>query len=209
LTGELSDPRPLPAVPPEVPVGLPSQLLKRRPDIKQAERQIAAANARIGSAQADLFPKFALVGSAGLDSTSAANLFDWDSRYFLISPSVTWRIFDAGRIMANIQLQRANEQEAVLQYRNTILKALREVEDALVSYATEQTRRNHLAEELKQNRQALELARKLYDQGLADFLTVLDAERNAYSTEDAVARSDEAVSTDLIALYKSLGGGWE
>jgi outer membrane protein, multidrug efflux system len=136
-------------------------------------------------------------------------LFNWESRYFLISPTVTWRIFDAGRILANIQLQRANEQEATLQYRSAILKALREVEDALADYATEHIRRGHLAEEVKQNEQALDLARQRYDQGLADFLNVLDAERSVFSAQDTLAQSDLAVSTDLVALYKSLGGGWK
>lgn len=209
LTAELEQVKPLPAVPPEVPVGMPSQLLKRRPDIKQAEREIAAATARIGSAKSDLFPKFALIGSAGLDSSATGNLFNWESRYFLISPTVTWRIFDAGRIMANIKLQRAAEEEAFSQYRGTILKALQEVEDALVSYATEQTRRIHLAGQAKQNEEALRLSKQLYTTGLGDFLDVLDAERTLYAAQDALAQSNQAVTTDLVALYKSLGGGWK
>jgi multidrug efflux system outer membrane protein len=209
LSAELDQSKPLPATPPEVPIGLPSQLLKRRPDIKQAEREIAAANARIGSAQSDLFPKFALVGNAGLDSSSPGNLFNWESRYFLISPTVTWRIFDAGRILSNIRLQRANKQEAALQYRNTILKALQEVEDALVNYASEKIRREQLADEARQDQRTLDLARQRYDHGLTDFLSVLDAERNLYSAQDALAISTLSVTTDLVALYKSLGGGWK
>jgi len=209
LVPELAEAKPVPAEPPEVPVGLPSQLLKRRADIREAERQIAEANARIGVAKADLFPKFALIGSAGLDSSSAANLFNWESKYFLISPTVAWRIFDAGRIMANIHLQEANKQEAALQYRGAILKALREVEDALTGYASERVRRNHLSEELRQDQRVLELARQRYDKGLADFLIVLDAERNVLASQDAMARSEVSVATELVALYKSLGGGWK
>jgi NodT family efflux transporter outer membrane factor (OMF) lipoprotein len=209
LSAELEAGRRLPPTPPEVPIGLPSQLIERRPDIRRAEREIAAANARIGSATADLFPKFAFIASAGLDASMPQSLFDWESRYFLISPTVTWRIFDAGRIFSNIRLQTANRQESVLQYRSTILKALQEVEDAIVNYATEQTRRTHLHEALDQNRQALWLARQQYDHGLVSFLNVLDAERTVFSSEDDLEQSDQTVTTDLVALYKALGGGWE
>lgn len=208
LSAELSSAVPAPGRPPAIPIGLPSELLRRRPDIRQAERACAAANARIGAAVSDLFPKFALVGSAGLDASQPGNLINWDSRYFLISPTVAWRIFDAGRIMSNIRLQKADEQEATLQYQNTILKALSEVEDALIGYASEQARQNQLAEETAQNREALALARQRYDRGLANFLDVLDAERNLLASQDALAQSDTALSTGLVAVYKSLGGGW-
>jgi multidrug efflux system outer membrane protein len=209
LSDELEKIHPLPPTPPEVPIGLPSELIERRPDIREAERQIVAANARIGSAQADLFPKFALTASTGLDSSSPENLFDWESRYFLISPTVTWQIFDAGRVISNIQLQKANKQEAALQYRATILKALQEVEDALVNYATEQKRRNDLADATSQNKLSLELTHARYEHGLVSFLEVLDAERSFLSSQDSLAQSDLAVTTDLVALYKALGGGWE
>lgn len=195
-------------MPPQVPVGLPSDLLRRRPDIRRAERQIAAANARIGSAKADLFPKFSITGSIGLDTTSMGNLLDWSSRYFLLSPTVSWPVFAAGRIRANITLQRANHQEALLQYRNTILTALQEVEDALAGYATQQARRSALRDALSQSRQTLDLARDQYQHGLSDFLTVLDAQRTVLAAQDALAQSNQSVATDLVALYKALGGGW-
>jgi outer membrane protein TolC len=149
-----------------------------------------------------------LIASAGLDSSSPGNLLDWESRYFLISPTVTWRIFDAGRVISNIQLQKANKQEAALQYRATILKALQEVEDALVNYATEQRRRNDLADATSQNKLSLELTHARYEHGLVSFLEVLDAERSFLSSQDSLAQSDLAVTTDLVALYKALGGGW-
>jgi NodT family efflux transporter outer membrane factor (OMF) lipoprotein len=209
LSDELAASKPLPALPPEVPVGLPSDLLKRRPDIRRAERQLAAATARIGSAKADLFPKFALTGSIGLDSSSISHLFDWQSRYFLVSPTVTWPAFDAGRIVSNIRLQKANRDESLLQYRNTILSALREVEDALVTYACEQSRRASLDEALNESRRSFEVAREQYEHGLATFLNVLDAQRNIFAAQDALAQSDQTVCTDLVALYKALGGGWQ
>ncbi|HWD94579.1 MAG TPA: efflux transporter outer membrane subunit [Verrucomicrobiae bacterium] len=209
LSAELETNQPLVFLPPEVPVGLPSELLKRRPDIRRAERQMAAATARIGSAEADLFPKFALTGGVGLDSTSTGSLFDWQSRYFFISPTVTWRVFDAGRIISNVALQKAARQESLWQYRNTTLTALREVEDGLVAYATEQERRNALAEALKQNQDSLGLIRNQYQNGLATFLEVLDAQRNVLFAQDELAQADQTLGTDLVTLYKALGGGWE
>lgn len=209
LNGELESNKPPVFLPPEVPVGLPSGLLERRPDIRRAERQIAAATARIGSAEADLFPKFALTGGVGLDSTSTGSLFDWQSRYFFISPTVTWRVFDAGRIISNVALQKSLRQETVWQYRNTVLTALREVEDGLVAYATDQEHRNALKAALQENQESLDLVRNQYENGLANFLEVLDAQRNVLSTEDQLAQADETIAADLVALYKSLGGGWQ
>jgi NodT family efflux transporter outer membrane factor (OMF) lipoprotein len=209
LSSELTEPRPIPSNPPEVPIGLPSELIKRRADIRMAERRIAAANARIGVATADLFPKFALVGAAGLDSSSPGTLFNWQSRYFLISPQVAWRIFDAGRILSNIKLQKALENEATLQYQSTLLKAFQEVEDALVTYAAEDSRRNQLNIEFSKSREALDLSRQRYNEGLEDFLTVLDSERTLLEAEDELAQSQASMSSDLISLYKALGGGWK
>jgi NodT family efflux transporter outer membrane factor (OMF) lipoprotein len=209
LSVELETNKPLFLLPPEVPVGLPSELLERRPDIRRAERQMAAATARIGSAEADLFPKFALTGGVGLDSTSTGSLFDWQSRYFFISPTITWRVFDAGRIISNVALQKANRQESLLQYRDTILTALREVEDGLVAYATDQEHRNALAEALKQNQESLDLIRSQYAHGLVNFLEVLDAQRSVFSTQDQLVQADQSLATDLVTLYKALGGGWE
>ena len=210
LGAELEKAAPLPLTPPVVPIGLPSQLLERRPDIRAVERQIAAATANIGAAKADWFPKFTLVsGSAGLDSTSAGNLFDWDSHYFLVSPTVTWRIFDAGRIYSNIQLQKTAQQAMIWQYRSTILTALQEVEDALVTYATDQQRRVELQDAAQQSQESLVLARQQYQHGLVSFLNVLDAEQMLYSAQDNLTQSDETISTDLVALYKALGGGWQ
>jgi multidrug efflux system outer membrane protein len=208
LKKELTAVQALPLLPPEVPVGLPSELVERRPDIRESEREVAAANARIGQSESDLFPKFALVGTTGLDSSSIQNVFDWDSRYFLISPTVTWRIFDAGRILSNMRLQKALTEEAELQFRSNVLKALQEVEDNLVAYATEQERYNRLRVAYDQNTLALELSRKQYQQGLVSFVEVLDAERNALSSQDDLTQSNLTKITDLVALYKALGGGW-
>lgn len=209
LSAELTATRPLPVAPPEVPVGLPSELLEQRPDVRRAERELAAATARIGQATADVFPKFTLTGSAGVDATSLDDLFKWPSRYYSVSPTAVWPIFDAGRILSNVRLQQGNAAAARLQYHDVILTAFREVEDALAAYGAEQARRAALAEALDQSRQAVALARERYQRGLVDFLTVLDAQRTALTAEDALAESDQTVDTDVVALYKALGGGWK
>jgi NodT family efflux transporter outer membrane factor (OMF) lipoprotein len=209
LADELTRVAPIPPVPPEVPVGLPSELLKRRPDLRRAERQLAAANARIGVATADLFPKFSITGLLGVDSTKPQHLFDWGSHYYDIVPGFTWPIFDAGRIRATIRAQDEAQQQAVAAYQQAVLGALRDVEDALVNYQNEQIRHKALTQAVDANKQAVELATDQYKQGVADFLTVLDAQRDLYAAQDSLVQSDQTVSSNLVTLYKALGGGWE
>ena len=192
-----------------VPVGLPSELLLRRPDIRQAERQLAAATANIGVAKADLFPKFSLIGNAGYLSVSASHWFTADSQSWSIGPTMQWRIFDAGRIRSNIKMQNAREEQALATYEKTVLRAFEEVENGLVAYAKEQVRRGSLQDAVVSSQKSLETANKLYANGLADFLRVLDAERSLYQAQDALVQSDRTISINLISLYKSLGGGWE
>jgi NodT family efflux transporter outer membrane factor (OMF) lipoprotein len=209
LQAELAAAAPIPPVPPVVPVGLPSDLLQRRPDVWQAERTLAAATADIGVATADLFPKFSLTGAAGLQSLSASDWFDAGSRFWSVGPTVQWRVFDAGRIRANIRVQTARQEQALVRYEQTTLNAFKEVEDALVAYANEQVRLRSLADAARANREAVHLANQLYASGLASFLNVLDAQRSLYQSEDALAQSECSVSLDLVTLYKALGGGWE
>jgi len=209
LEAELADPAPIPAAPPVVPVGLPSELLLRRPDVQRAERQLAAATADIGVATADLFPKFFLTGTAGFESVSAGDWFSAGSRFWSAGPTVQWRIFDAGRIRANIRIQNARQEQALAAYEQTVLTAFEEVENGLVAYANEQVRRRALAEAVGTSQKSLDLANKLYANGLTDFLHVLDAERSLYQAQDALVQADRTVATDVVSLYKSLGGGWE
>ena len=209
LQTELVTAMPIPAQPPQVPIGLPSELLLRRPDVSRAERQLAAATANIGVAKSDLFPKFYLTGIGGLESVSASDWFTSGSRFWSVGPTVQWRIFDAGRIRANIKIQNARQEEALASYEQTVLTAFEEVEDNLVLYANEQMRRSSLEDAVVASQKSLDTANKLYASGLTDFLHVLDAERSLYSAQDAVAQSDSTISANLIALYKSLGGGWE
>ncbi len=209
LVEELTSDAPVPAAPPSVPVGLPSDLIHRRPDIQQAERQLAAATARIGVAKADLFPQFSLTGNIGLESIYASDWFTAGSRYWTAGPMAQWRIFDAGRIRANIHLQTAHQEEALDNYEQAVLAAFEDVENALTAYAHEQVRRQSLARAVEADQKAVRLAEQLYRNGLADFLRVLESQRSLYQSQDALIESDQAVSSNLIALYKALGGGWE
>jgi multidrug efflux system outer membrane protein len=208
VSAELSVPRPIPQSASEVPVGLPSELLKRRPDVRAAERRIAAANARIGIAQADLYPHFSLTGVAGLESLYFSSFGNASSGYYQIGPGVTWRIFDAGKIRFEVQAESARTAAATAAYERSVLDAFRDVETALVSYANVKVRRNELAAESAADAQATDIAKLLYERGVESFLPVLDAERSLYAADDALAQSERDSALALIALYKSLGGGW-
>jgi len=209
LQTELVAAQPIPTALPPVPAGLPSDLLLRRPDVQRAEQQLVSATANIGVAKADLFPKFYLNGSAGFESVSASDWFTAGSRFFSAGPTVQWRIFDAGRIRANIKVQTARQQQALAAYEQTTLTAFEDVENGLTAYANEQVRRQSLQSAVTASEKSLDLANKLYASGLTDFLHVLDAERSLYQAQDALVQSDRTISANLIALYKALGGGWE
>ena len=209
LEPELAAPGPLPVGPPSVPPGLPSGLLRRRPDVRQAERLIAAATANIGVATADYFPKFSLTGADGLESGTLNLLARRDSNFWSAGPSVTWTIFDFGQIRANIRVQNARQEEALIQYRQAVLQSIEDVEDALVAYAQEQARRETLHAAVQSARHATELSLRLNQAGVVDFLNVLTTQQALYQAENQLAQSEQAVSTDLVALYKALGGGWE
>jgi NodT family efflux transporter outer membrane factor (OMF) lipoprotein len=209
LLTELSGESSIPGAPPAVPVGLPSELLRRRPDVQQAERQLAGATARIGVAVADLYPRFSLTGDVGLQSVSASDWFSAGSRFWSVGPTVQWKIFDAGRIRANIRVQNARQEQVLAHYEQTVLASFEDVENALTAYAKEQTRHKSLTDAVEANRQAVEIATQLYQSGLADFLRVLDSQRSLYESQDALVQSERAVVLNLIALYKALGGGWQ
>ncbi|HXJ33977.1 MAG TPA: efflux transporter outer membrane subunit [Candidatus Eisenbacteria bacterium] len=209
LADELSESRPIPAAPSELPPGLPSDLLRQRPDVRRSERQLAAATANIGVATADLYPKFSLLGTAGLSSISASDFLGGGSKLWSIGPSITWPVFQGGQIVANIEVSDAQAQQALLAYRQTILIALEDVENAIVEFSQERDRREKLAEAAKSNQRAVDHATALYTRGLTNFLNVLDAQRNLYQTESDLAQSETSVSTDLVALHKALGGGWD
>ena len=209
LQEELAAVGPIPRPPPQVAVGLPSELLLRRPDVARSERQLASQTAEIGVATRDLFPRFFITGAASLQSVRASDFFDWQSRLLSIAPSVSWPVFEGGRIRANIELQTATQQEFLAAYQAVVLQAFQDVEDALVAFSHEQATRAQLDDAVRANQRAAELARNLYLQGLTDFLTVLVAEQAVFTSQDTLAQTERDVALQLVALYKAVGGGWE
>ena len=209
LLAELSPTSSIPPAPPVLPAELPSDLLRRRPDIRRAEAQIHAATARIGVATADLFPKFNLAGSAGYQtSTSLSGMINSQSSFWSMGPSIDWQIFNTGRVKANIEVQKALTEQAGLAYQSTVLTALKDVENALIAYSKEQQRNKALQDTTAANRKAVNLATELYTQGQINFLSLLDAQRSLYASEDSLVQSTRNLSTDVVSLYKALGGGW-
>jgi NodT family efflux transporter outer membrane factor (OMF) lipoprotein len=209
LEDELAADTPIPAPPPEVPAGLPSDLLRRRPDVRRSERQLAAATARIGVATAELFPKFFLTGSGGYQSLDSENLISPASKFWSAGPSVRWRLLEYPRLRALIKAQTAQQEQVLAQFNQTVLVALEDVENALVAYGKEKERYQSLRESTEASRRALELANQLYAKGLGEFLNVLVAERTLYQAEDALVQSRRTMTQNVVALYKALGGGWE
>ncbi len=208
LRSELEGVRPVPQVPPVLPIGLPADLARRRPDIRQAEARLHAATARIGVAVGDLFPRLTLSASGGTQSQSASDLLKWASRFGSIGPSFEMPLFDGSR-WATVRLQNVRAQEAALDYQRIVLSALHEVENALAAYKADRDRGVSLAAAVDQSRDALGLARDRYASGVANFIEVLDAERNVQQNELSLATNTTAVATDLVAIYRALGGGWE
>jgi NodT family efflux transporter outer membrane factor (OMF) lipoprotein len=204
----LSDSRPVPTASAAVPTGIPSDLLRRRPDILSAEANAHAATANIGVAVADLFPKFSLNGSLNQQS---AKLNDWLSpaaRVSSFGPSFNWALFQGGNLQANIRVQQALRDQSVLAYRKTVLVALQEVEDSIAASSNERKRHASLAEAVTANRRAVELSLQLYTAGQTEFINVLNAQRSLFQSETEFTLSNLALAGDLIALYKALGGGW-
>ena len=209
LLADLSKPGPIPTAPPEVPVGLPSDLLRRRPDIRAAEANLHGAAALIGVAVADFYPQFSLTGSLNYQNNLARDLFAGPSGIYSGGPQVSWPIFSGGSTISNLRLQKAATDAAYITYQKTVLAALSDVESYLVAFSKEWDHRKALSDAVIKNRRALELSRQLYQAGTAEFLTVLDAERSLLGSETALAQSRQAISSDLVNIYRALGGGWE
>ena len=206
---ELIEEKAIPSLPTIVAIGIPAETLRRRPDIRFAERVVAAQTARIGVVTADLYPKFYLAGTIGIESIDSGDLLDWSSRVWSIGPRATWKIFDAGSIRQNIEVQNARQEQALIQYQATVLDAQEEVENALVAYAKEQRRREFLEKAATAAQRAELLARDKYQAGLVDFNNVLDAQRSLLLLQNELNQSTGTATTNLVRLYKSLGGGWE
>ena len=189
-------------------VSLPVDMVRQRPDVRASERQLAAQTAKIGVATADLYPRLTLLGTFGFDATDFKDLFQGPSRSYSVGPAVRWNVFDAGRIRALIGAEEARTVGALAVYEQTILQALEEVENALVTYARLREQREASIDAIRAATTALDLATALYKDGLADFQNVLDAQRTLLTYQDQLARVDGDSVQSLVQLYRALGGGW-
>ncbi len=224
LPGEIDDmlgpPGRIPEVPAEVAVGIPAELLRRRPDIRFAERALAAQSALIGFAKADLFPHFSLFGTIGMRAASKVNsetsnnsgfnkLFNGDSLTYFAGPSINWDLFNYGRITNRVRVEDARFQELVVNYQNVVLEAAREVEDAMIGFLRRQDAVAFLADGVNASKRSVDLSLIQYREGLVDYQRVLDTQRFLTEQQDTLVATAGSVVSSLIAMYKALGGGWE
>jgi NodT family efflux transporter outer membrane factor (OMF) lipoprotein len=209
LDAMLTPAAPLPDLPPVVGIGVPSMLARRRPDVRQAEAQLHAATAGVGVAVADFYPDVSLTGNLGLRALDASYLTNWASHFYSAGPSISLPIFQGGRLTAELRMARAQQAQAALNYRGTVLNALREVEDALVAYRTDQAARDSTAATLQAAQDSRQLASSRYANGLSDFIQVLDSERSVVSARQELVQAQLSLIDDVIALYRALGGGWQ
>lgn len=208
LIEQLSKPAAMPKAPDLIAVGNPSELLRRRPDIRMAERTLAAATARIGVATAELFPRVTFVGNISLEAMTFSGLGEAGSDAYSFGPRISWPALDLGKVYARIKAADARAEATLANYEQTVLNALEETENALVNYSQERNRRNWLASAAKASAEARELAHLRYQEGISDFLTVLDAEARLLQDQAQLAQSETATATALTSVYKALGGGW-
>lgn len=209
LDARLRDATPLPSLPSSAPVGLPSELAHRRPDILRAEAQLHAAVAGIGVAKADFYPRIGLRGRFGVEGFEPDDLTSWDARFFSVGPTVYLPIFQGGRLVQRLALSEARQRGAALAYRQTVLRAWHEVDNALDALSARQRQHAELRQADEQNRHALHAAERSYQQGAADFLSVLTARRNVLASQAGLYASATEATLALVNLYKALGGGWD
>ena len=209
LDALLSQPAPLPNLPSTIGIGLPSTLARRRPDIRQAEAQLHAAVANVGIAVASFYPDVSLTGNLGLRALDASYLTDWASHFYAAGPSISLPIFQGGKLTANLRLARAEAEASALNYRQTVLNALSDVENDLVAYRTDREQRDKLAATVRSAQDTLHLATSQYSNGLATFIQVLDDERTQVTAQQQLVQTDMTLVNDVVDLYVALGGGWQ
>ncbi|HQU44366.1 MAG TPA: TolC family protein, partial [Pirellulales bacterium] len=203
------EPRPIPEAPAEVAVGIPAELLRRRPDVRQAEREVAAQSEQIGIATADLYPRFALNGFLGYAPTEFGDLFSEKSFFAFVFPTFQWKILNYGRLRNNIQMQQARFQGRVLKYQQTVLQAQREVEDALAAFLRAQEQARDLEESVTATERSVELVLTMYRGGIADFNRVYNTQSLLAAQQDQLAQVRGTIALRLIDVYRALGGGWQ
>jgi multidrug efflux system outer membrane protein len=204
----LAEAAPVPDPPARVTATVPADLLRRRPDLRRAERSLASQTALIGVATADMYPRFSLTGAVGLESTQLSDLLDGDSLTWNVGLPVRWNLFAGGALRSAVEAQEARTEQALVSYEQTLLRALEEVENALAAYRLERIRRERLAEGVDASQRAVELVRTQYLSGLTNFQNLLDSQRSLFRQQDELAASEGQVVQSLIALNKALGGGW-
>ena len=209
LQQELAEPKPIPVPPTSVTVGVPADLLRQRPDIRAAERRLAAQTARVGIATADLYPTFGINGSLGFGNFAGNNLLDASSRAFSLGPSMQWTLFDGGRTRSAIAVEDSRVQQALLIYEQTVLSALQEVETSMSTFTEQGSRVGALERAAGASREALRLSTGLYEKGLIDYEQLLDVQRSLLSQEIEVSNARGQAATSLVMLYRALGGGWD
>ena len=208
LDPDLDEYRPVPVAPSEIALGIPADLLRRRPDLRKAERELAAQTARIGIAEAERYPKISLSGNIGLSALALGDLLSSDSLSTGVTSGISWPVYNAGKIMKNIEIQWAAQEQKLIAYKALLLTALEDVENAMTSYSYDLARRESLLKASESAKQAAEISRAQYSSGLADFQSVLEAESTLLTFQNNVVQSDAQILKDLISLYKALGGGW-
>ena len=209
LQQQLSVPADVPAYRADVPIGLPSELAQRRPDIRRADAQLHAATASVGMAEADFYPRITLSGSLGFQALQLSDLGSWGSRSFAFGPGLSVPLFEGGRLQGALQLQEGRQQEAGIAYQKTVLSAWHEVDDALVAYQANQRRRDSLQQAVMHSQHALDSVHQQYAQGTVDFLNVLTVQNTLLSNQAALVESTAQVSLSLVQVYGALGGGWQ
>lgn len=208
LNALLAQSAPIPAASNSIAIGIPADILRQRPDVRRSERELAAQTAQIGVAEAAAYPSFDLSGSIGVEALAAANLYTAAAKAFQLAVSSAWVLFDSGRIRSNVKMQTALQEQALGLYQNTILTALKEVEDSLIAYTQERQRCDALKASVTIGKDALTLAEQQYQAGTADFLTVLESQQSLLTAQNQLIESETEVASNLVTLYKALGGGW-
>lgn len=208
LDSALDEYRPVPVAPGEIALGIPADLLRRRPDLRKAERDLAVQTARIGVAEAERYPRISLSGNIGLSALSLGDLFSADSLATGVSSGISWPVYNAGKVMKNIEIQWAVQEQKQIAYKALLLAALEDVENAMTAYSYDRVRRESLIKASRSAELAAETSRVQYSSGLADFQSVLEAESTLLNLQNNVVQSDAQIIKDLVALYKALGGGW-
>ena len=201
--------RPIPRAPEKIATGIPAELLRRRPDVRQAERQVAAQTARIGAAVGDIYPMFSLTGTFGLDSQNLSQLFQSDSINAGIGPSFRWNILNFGKFRCNIEAQKFIQRQFIASYQETVLQAAEEVDNSLAGYLREQERYAYLTQTVASYREAVRLANLRYQSGTTDFQRVIDSQRSLLTYQNQLVQTEANVVNNVITLYRAMGGGWQ